>query len=142
MPAYVTIIEANTYWDDRDIQDSWTGLSSGTRLKALQVATDDVDRLAFDGVKYSGTEQILQFPRFVRLFAGRNGVVWDLGPEGSTDQVVVPQRIKDAVFQQARHIGLQGGPGRGLLARLRGGLTSTSVGSTSENSPLFTSSPK
>lgn len=62
MASYMTITEAQTYFDDRLNVMAWETSSSEEQRKALAMATRTIDRLNFLGVKTSIT-QIEQFPR-------------------------------------------------------------------------------
>lgn len=62
LTAYLTAIDAQTYFDGRLNTDAWDNATSGNRDKALSMATQLIDRLNFLGERTSDT-QALQFPR-------------------------------------------------------------------------------
>lgn len=62
LTAYITEIDAQTYFDGRLNTDPWDSATSGDRDKALAMATSLIDRLNFLGEK-TDENQALQFPR-------------------------------------------------------------------------------
>jgi len=50
---YGTLLDANTYFDQRLHSDSWNNSATTDRPKALQEATRIIDNLAFKGVKHA-----------------------------------------------------------------------------------------
>jgi len=62
MNAYLTVIEANKYFDERLNSEDWEWASAVERLKALKTATRLMDRLNYIGEK-TDKDQELEFPR-------------------------------------------------------------------------------
>lgn len=62
LTAYITEIDAQTYFDGRLNTEPWDSATSGDRDKALSMATQLIDRLNFLGEK-TDDSQALQFPR-------------------------------------------------------------------------------
>ena len=62
LTAYITEIDAQTYFDGRLNTLPWDNATSGDRDKALSMATQLIDRLNFLGEK-TDEDQDLQFPR-------------------------------------------------------------------------------
>lgn len=80
--SYVQISEAENYFATRLKTDDWDDASPKDRNKALIMATRDIDRLVFSGIKNS----ILEFPR--------------------NDSTTIPEEIKIACCEIAlRHLG-------------------------------------
>lgn len=80
MSNYVTLVEAQTYFDGRLGTDAWDSATDIDRTKALTMATKAINTLNFQGEK-TDPVQTNQFPR-----------------DGDT---VVPQEIKDATCEVA-----------------------------------------
>ncbi len=90
--SYVSVAEADAYFDLRLYATSWTGVSSNdTKARALISATRRVDQVAFDGYRASAA-QALQWPRTESYDYEREEYLLDN---------TVPQRIKDAVCELA-----------------------------------------
>ena len=124
---YGSVSEADTYFADRDLEGKWSTFNTSQKSRSLQIATDLVDALEYDGEFFSGTDQTLQFPRIVHAFASRRSFVWDLNTSGTA---VVPEDVKRATFEQARLLLID--KNDSLPAKIRRGLVSISVGLTSE----------
>lgn len=77
---YVTIEEAQTYFNGRLNTEAWDDASTQNQTKALTMATKAIDKLNFAGYKASATQE-LQFPR-------------------GTD-LVIPEDIKEATCELA-----------------------------------------
>ena len=60
--TFVTLDEANNYFNNRPNSDLWTNLSSSEKEQALQFATLKINCLPFVGSKLSAN-QSLEFPR-------------------------------------------------------------------------------
>ena len=60
--TFVTLDEANNYFNNRPNSDLWTNLSSSEKEQALQFATLKINCLPFVGSKLSAN-QPLEFPR-------------------------------------------------------------------------------
>lgn len=80
MSAYLTLQEAQEYYDGRLYTDAWDCATEINRNKALTMASRAIDRLNYHGIK-ADEAQTLQFPR-------------------STDSVV-PEDIKSASAEEA-----------------------------------------
>jgi len=78
--SYVTLAEAQTYFNNILNTDNWDDATEGDKIKALVMATKAIDRLNFLGKKTVST-QSFQFPRY--------------------NDTSVPQDIKDAVCEEA-----------------------------------------
>ena len=89
--------------------------------------------MEYAGQRFSGTEQLLAFPRILDSFASREQRVWDV--DFTTGDIVVPEKVRRATFEQANHL-LATLSGSELSCKLREGLTSISIGSTSESYDL------
>lgn len=88
--SYATNAEADAYFADRLHASAWTGASEADQDAALIMATRAVDSLCFKGTAAAAT-QALQFPRTgLKLPTGYG-----------TSSTVIPQLIKDAVFEYA-----------------------------------------
>jgi len=61
--AYITIVEAQVYFDGRLLTQPWENASDENKNKALLQATRAIDQLNFRGQK-STEDQELQFPRY------------------------------------------------------------------------------
>ena len=77
---YATYTEGDTYFDEQINASAWTDSVDADKTKALQMATNSIDRLNFRGKKATEA-QVLQFPRM--------------------DDSDVPQDIKDACCEEA-----------------------------------------
>lgn len=60
--SYVTVAEANQYFDSRVNSSLWTATDNAEKLRSLKDATRRIDRLNFAGEK-TDPSQLLQFPR-------------------------------------------------------------------------------
>jgi len=77
---YATYTEGDTYFGEQLNVTAWTGAEDADKTKALQMATNAIDRLNFRGEKAVSTQD-LQFPR--------------------KDDSAVPQDVKDACCEIA-----------------------------------------
>jgi hypothetical protein len=93
--SYVTVAEADAYFEDRLDAAAWVEASSDEKAKALITATSYLDGLDWLGTAVS-SEQALAFPR--------NGAFYEprLGAE-VTLTAVVPDRIIKATYELAYH---------------------------------------
>ena len=62
MQTYISVSAATDYFSNRLNTDAWDGADPADCEKALNMATDAIDRLNFLGQKADDT-QVLQFPR-------------------------------------------------------------------------------
>lgn len=79
--SYISVADANTYFEDRLDADEWINADDTVKAKALITATRSIDREPLIGKKYSD-DQTLQFPRL-------------------TDGASIPQIVKDACCEEA-----------------------------------------
>lgn len=107
--AYVTLEEANTYFESRLHAEAWTNASDADKQKALEMATRAIDRTPLKGVKASW-DQAHQFPRY--------------------PDTEIPQAVKDACCEEALAILERGNSQRRRLQQE--GVQSLSVGGLSE----------
>jgi hypothetical protein len=94
--SYVTVAEADAYFDDRLNAAAWTSADESTKSKALVTATRLVDDFRWEGAAVSA-DQALAFPRNGYYFDPRKGCLASF-PEGT------PQKVCDAVCELALHI--------------------------------------
>ncbi len=97
MTEYVTSAEMDAYVADRPDSAAWTGAGAGDKDDALKFSSKIVDSLLFIGKKYETdiTIQPLQWPRLVKVRGG-----WRVADLDSSGDAVVPQAIKNAVFEE------------------------------------------
>jgi len=62
MSTYITIEEADVYFNTRLWSDAWLNASLSDKIKALTMATQIINNLKFQGMKVS-PNQDLEFPR-------------------------------------------------------------------------------
>lgn len=93
MNPYLTVSEADDYFEERLSTTPWDSADDDKKLKSLKQATRMIDRLNFAGeVLVDGQE--LQFPR-------KNINYSNVGAEVVTSDATVPQDIKDATCEIA-----------------------------------------
>lgn len=63
MSAYLTIVDAQDYFDERLHTEAWDSAEDVDRDKALAMATKLIDRINYLGEKTDSSQE-LQFPRF------------------------------------------------------------------------------
>lgn len=93
--SYVTVEEADSYFQDRLDVAAWTSADVTTKGQALVTATSILDGLAWTGVAISDN-QPLAFPRTGSYFDPRVG--------RSLALVDVPARVLDATKELAYHL--------------------------------------
>jgi len=126
--VYGSITGMNTYFSS-DLTGTYANYSSTQKTNALIEATRLIDRLPFRGEKYQlAPTQELQFPRIVRATH-----LLYLDYDLTLGTVIVPPDVIQSAYMQAKflldmHIG-KDSKGKALLS----GLTSLSVGGTSES---------
>jgi hypothetical protein len=117
--SYVTVEEADNYFNERLFVDEWDLATPGTKEKALIMATRQLDKLIFVSTKLD-PKQELEFPRY---------------------KVDTP---KEAAFEQALYILVNGNSKRSKLQEQ--GVKSYSIGNLSETfvetSKSFKNSPE
>lgn len=96
--SYVTVAEADTYFETRIDSANWTELDDEVKEQALVTATSLVDDNAWIGNAVSSS-QALAWPR-------ENVLYYDprMGAEISIANTVTPTQVKIAVFEQALHL--------------------------------------
>jgi hypothetical protein len=100
LDAYVTLAEADTYFDDDPRATAFLVLSTELRTWYLNRATQIIDSLPLRGTKYD-IYQDFEFPRII------DGVI-----VGDADfDTVVPDNVKKACMEEALEIYLQGTSG-------------------------------
>ena len=109
MEAYVTIEEADTYFQGRLHAEAWENAEPVKRQAALVSATRAIDRLTLAGRK-TDPDQPLAFPRH--------------------PDTEVPQAVKDACCEEALALLVRGDSQRRKLQAE--GVTSVTIGSLSE----------
>ncbi len=87
--TYITLAEAEIYFESRLNSANWTAANDATKNQALAHATALLDREPFDGVKASSSQN-LKFPR--------SGLVED---GGAVSTSIVPGCVKAAVCELA-----------------------------------------
>jgi len=91
--SFVTLTEANEYYDGKLYADEWHGADDITKEKALKEACRRINRLAFKGEK-ADESQLLAFPRKMPFF-NRIGVI------GFTTDTGIPEAVKQAQCEEA-----------------------------------------
>ena len=94
--SYVSVAEADAYFEDRVDVAAWIEASELQKAQSLVTATSMIDEREWIGVAVSDS-QLLAFPRHGSYFDTRLGLTVQLSSE-------VPKRIKVAVFEQAYHL--------------------------------------
>ena len=92
--TYITVVEAQTYFDGRLNTEVWDEALTTDRNKALIQASVDVDKLAYIGEKTSESQEH-EFPR------GRSDLTGETELLGRCDTDNVPFDVKYAVCEQA-----------------------------------------
>jgi hypothetical protein len=100
--SYATVAEADAYFSDSFNKIAWTAASSTSKAQALVTATSIIDEYQFTGMAVSDT-QTLAFPRYGSYFDPK------VGAEVVFDEVEVPTRIINAVYELAHHLLLSPG---------------------------------
>ena len=96
--SYVTVVEANAYLVDRIDTDMWDTATPEDQAKALVTATRMIDGKGFIGQMTSPT-QSLCWPRVNATFKDPR-----YGGRVTIPSTTVPERLKQAVIEQALHI--------------------------------------
>lgn len=94
--SYVTVEEAEAYFEDRLDVAAWTEADVSQKPQALVTATAMLDALTWTGVAVSEV-QPLAFPRVGDYFDPRIGALVTLG-------ISVPSRVITATFELAYHL--------------------------------------
>lgn len=107
--TYISLEDANDFFNTRLNSDIWDFASDTDKAKALITATQKIDTLAFRGTKYL-LSQTLQFPRAYHSYALSNR--WGNMPYSSiVTESTVPEDIKRAVCLEAQSL-LEGASSR------------------------------
>lgn len=93
--SYVTVAEADTYFEDRLDVAAWTGATETQKAQSLVVATSILDDVEWPGTVVSESQE-LAFPRVSSYFDSRLGLEVVMDP--------VPSRIEKATFELAYHL--------------------------------------
>ncbi len=92
--SYVTLAEANTYFDSRLNVTDWTGANDDTKNRALSSATRQIDYEEFYGDReFPDVPQSLKFPRINLGYL--DGIFLDS---------IIPIQVKEATFEQALYM--------------------------------------
>lgn len=95
--SYVTVSEADTYFEDRLDVLAWTEAAETEKSKALVTATGMLDQLNWVGTAIS-ISQMLSFPRSGTYFDPR------MGASVTLDSETTPSRILVATYELAYHL--------------------------------------
>lgn len=95
--SYVTVAEADAYFENRLDVAAWTNANSTQKSQALMTATSMLDNITWVGFVVSES-QTLAFPR--------SGIYYDpfLGMSKALDETTVPNRIINATYELAYHL--------------------------------------
>lgn len=96
--SYVTVAEADAYFGDRLNADSWTSASAAIKSQALVTATRFIDERSWIGQAVSSSQK-LGWPR-----KGASYLDNRLGTRVTIPENEVPEKVKEAVFEQALHM--------------------------------------
>jgi|AntAceMinimDraft_6_1070360.scaffolds.fasta_scaffold01401_12 hypothetical protein len=96
--SYVTIADADDYFETRIDSAAWTALDDDIKEQALVTATQLVDDSAWIGSAVSPS-QALAWPRKAATYADDR-----LGYQITIPEDEIPARVKVAVFEQALHL--------------------------------------
>lgn len=97
--SYVTLAEAEDYFDGKLHTSEWDNAGETTKEKALKEACRRINRLTFKGEKYE-EDQVLAFPRVFPVF-NRVGVIGFNYAEDEDGYPVVPDEVKAAQCEEA-----------------------------------------
>lgn len=95
--SYVTVNEADVYFEDRLDAAAWTSATSSQKSQALITATRMLDNLSWKG-SIEDTSQLLAFPRAGSFFDPKYGAEFEL------NSVYLYRRLYPAVFELAYHL--------------------------------------
>jgi hypothetical protein len=96
--SYVTEAEADTYFETRIDSANWTAASTELKESALVTATLLVDDHAWIGSAVSSS-QALAWPRNNAIYNDTR-----LGLNVTIGNTVIPDQVKEAVYEQALHL--------------------------------------
>lgn len=136
--SYVSVADADAYFNERLFCTAWTGASEDDKARALIMAAKAIDRQLLKGSKKDTDDnQPLAFPRCYTVdtriatslnYIGNKDLVWD---SDLWCEEEVPQAVKDAQCEEAMALLDIGNSSR--LKLIRQGVTSISIGKTSES---------
>lgn len=95
--SYVTVAEADTYFEGRLDAAAWMSASEDMKEQALITATSVLDNMEWTGVAVSDSQN-LAFPRIGVYFDPR------LGSEVTFDSLLTPKRVITATYEMAYHL--------------------------------------
>jgi hypothetical protein len=96
--TYVSMPEAESYFSTRLLSEEWDNAPQKNKIKSLIMATRDIDRLRFFGVKVD-PNQILEFPRYRYEHVRKgSGFYWGCSSPSSSG---IPNDIKIACCEIA-----------------------------------------
>lgn len=100
--SYVTIKEADAYFEDRVNSNIWFSDTTTDQIPALISATNLLEQLEWAGTATPTTAYPLSFPRDVEIYDQKQGKFVELEDDRSTtSEGTVPQDIKDAQCELA-----------------------------------------
>jgi len=88
--SYVTLAEAETYFEGRLAVTNWDAETDDNKNRALRMATDELDKYEYQGIRTTQAQR-LQWPRYEAT--DHDG--WNY------DQDTVPRPIKEATYELA-----------------------------------------
>jgi hypothetical protein len=96
--SYVTIADADTYFETRIDSSEWENADDETKEQALVTATQLIDERHWIGAAVSSS-QALAWPR-------KNAIYYDprMGQQITVANNEVPSQVKIAVYEQALHL--------------------------------------
>jgi len=96
--SYVTVANADTYFETRIDSANWTQTYDEIKEQALVTATQIIDNNHWIGTAVSSS-QALAWPR-------KYAVYWDdrMGMEITISESTIPDKVKVAVYEQALHL--------------------------------------
>ncbi|AGK97407.1 DnaT-like ssDNA-binding protein [Clostridium pasteurianum] len=108
--TYISVADADAYFDDRLFSDTWDNTDADTKAKALIMATKKIDRLPIIGRKAIDS-QTLQFPRMIysynrdnlfnSYFVTQEGNKYITNSIGWYTEDFVSNRVKYATCEEA-----------------------------------------
>ena len=94
--SYVTVSEANAYFENRLNSSLWDDADDGTKSQSLVTATSILDSFDWQGIIADETQK-LAFPRIGTYFDNKIGYEIQIGSG-------IPERISIATFELAYHL--------------------------------------
>lgn len=119
--SYISIGEADNYFDDQLFPEPWTTSDDATKEKALAMATRKIDSLVLIGRRVS-PDQAQEFPRSI----------YNSGSWRWVDETEVADCVKDATCEEALSLLRNGIQAQKRAELQRMGVTSFSLGPLSE----------